>query len=151
MTRVAWALLLSLAGGCGAASTPASSPATSGPRDASALEGATVYDATGAASSCRPPSESCPPAAAANREFLDRCKLGGYQVRRCGCEDVCTGNVMQAKPHYDANGTAKECQPPDLDCAPPETSAAFQDACTGVRRKLVVCGCEWLCTGPLKP
>lgn len=76
--------------------------------------------------------------------------MGGYQIRQCGCSEVCTGNVMKEKAFYDADGNPKECVPEDSSCTPPDTSAAFQDACNDAHNKLVVCGCEWLCDGPLK-
>ena len=69
---------------------------------------------------------------------------------RCGCDDVCTGNVKRQKQAYDAAGKAKACAPAQPDCSPPDGSAAFQDACTESGHKFVVCGCEWLCSGKLK-
>jgi hypothetical protein len=113
------------------------------------LAGATVYDSSGNAKQCVPPQEDCPETKV-DREFLDQCKLQGFQIRRCGCETVCSGNAMAPKQHYDAEGNAKECEPEQPDCTPPDTSAAFQDACTAAQHRLVVCGCEWLCDGPPK-
>ena len=48
------------------------------------LKGAEVYDEAGQAHVCESPPAKCPEIAPAS-EFLDRCRLGGYQVRQCGC------------------------------------------------------------------
>ena len=141
--------------GCGgerAGGAPAAGPRQAdqgSPRSPRSLAEATVYDANGQGKSCGLPGKDCPKVKP-NREFLDKCRLRGYQVRRCGCETVCSGNVMAPQPHYDAEGNEKECQPEDPGCTPPDTSAAFQDACNDAHHRLVICGCEWLCDGPLK-
>jgi hypothetical protein len=129
----------------GESGTPAS-PEQGGPRD---LAGALVYDAKGNQKTCDMPVPTCPEPAR-DRAFLDRCVLAGYQVRRCGCELVCSGHAMVEKSHYDAQGKPRRCEAERKGCSPPETSAKFQDACTDGGHQLVVCGCEWLCTGPLK-
>lgn len=108
-----------------------------------------VYDEKGHAKSCTPPSEGCEPKKS-NPDFTDQCALRGYRTMRCGCETVCTGNVMAPSAHYDARGRSMECAPVDSSCTPPETSATFQDACADAHHRLVVCGCEWLCDGPPK-
>jgi hypothetical protein len=139
-------------GGSGAGGAPATQPdepAVGPPRSPDSLADATVYDAKGQAATCGLPEDGCPKAKP-NREFLDKCRLRGYQVRRCGCETVCSGNVMVSRPHYDAEGNEQECQPEDPECTPPDTSAAFQDACADAHHRLVMCGCEWLCDGPPK-
>jgi len=82
------------------------------------------------------------------RDFLDKCKLAGYRVVRCGCQDYCMGNAGAPQSHYDSKGQAKTCEPVKPDCPAAETSAAFQDSCTDSGHKLVQCGCEWLCSGP---
>jgi hypothetical protein len=114
-----------------------------------ALVGATVYDAKAQSKACEAPRSSCPESPP-DQDFLDKCRLAGFQVRQCGCEQVCTGNVMVKKKHYDAQGNAKDCAPEQPECTPPDTSASFQDACTDGGHKLVVCGCEWLCAGALR-
>jgi hypothetical protein len=114
---------------------------------ARALIGATVYDARGATQVCASPQPSCPDAPR-DVDFLDRCRLRGFQVRQCGCAQLCTGNVAQEKAHYNVQGKRVECAPERPDCTPRDTSAAFQDGCTDAGHKLVVCGCEWLCDGP---
>jgi hypothetical protein len=113
------------------------------------LGNARVYDGGGKARACGEPVPNCP-ARARNADFADQCRLHGYYLRRCGCEDFCSGKVLLERAHYDSLGHSKSCKPEARDCSPPETSAAFQDACTERGHRLVVCGCEWLCDGPLQ-
>jgi hypothetical protein len=151
--------LLLLLGACGGGrdqappATPASEPAKPSPgllsTPASKLDGATVYDASGQAKSCEPPRADCP-AARSDAKFRDSCRSAGYQIRRCGCENVCSGKVDMHPAHYDARGQAQECAPAKSGCEPPDTPAAFQDACNDAKHHLVVCGCAWLCDGPPK-
>jgi hypothetical protein len=132
-----------LIGACGGGSAgPAHAPAaTEG--GAKTLKG---YDAEGNAAECAAPQEECPDAKV-NADFKDRCRLLGYRLMRCGCEDACSGNVKKEEKFFDSSGKEKSCAPEQEGCTPPETSAKFQDACTDSRHKLVVCGCEWLCNG----
>ncbi|HMJ15527.1 MAG TPA: hypothetical protein VK524_29125 [Polyangiaceae bacterium] len=108
---------------------------------------ARVYDRAGRAHACQAPASACPPSEN-DRKFFDECSLRGYYLRKCGCEQLCTGKVSLSAPHYDARGQAKACAGEKPDCTAPETSARFQDACNDRGYKLVVCGCEWLCSGP---
>jgi hypothetical protein len=151
--RLPPALLVLLLGGCGAPAKSQPPPATPPPAPSStplaAVEGATVFDASGAATTCAPPRADCPESHT-DPDFTDRCRLGGFQIRRCGCAEYCSGKVGANKNYYDASGAEKACAPAQKDCTPPETSAAFQDACNDGGQHLVVCGCEWLCDGPLK-
>jgi len=152
--RLSPALLGVLLGACGAPATSqpppaAPPPATPSSTPLTAVEGATVYDAKGAGRTCAPPRSDCPPPRP-EPDFTDRCRLGGFQIRRCGCAEYCSGEVVANKKHYDASGAEKDCAPAQKDCTPPETSAAFQDACNDGGHHLVVCGCEWLCDGALK-
>lgn len=140
---IALSLLLTLAcagGGASAAHSP--EPAQSSGKT---LMG---YDAEGQASACEAPREECADAER-NPDFIDRCRLAGYRVLRCGCDERCAGNVKKQEAFFDAVGKQRSCEPEQAGCTPPETSAKFQDACTDARHKLVVCGCEWLCNGPL--
>ncbi|HEY6560307.1 MAG TPA: hypothetical protein VI072_23650 [Polyangiaceae bacterium] len=107
---------------------------------------ARVYDRGGQAHACQAPQKVCP-ASRPDSEFFDACRLRGYYLRQCGCEELCTGKVTLSAPHYDARGAAKPCAEESADCTPPETSARFQDACNDRGHRLVVCGCEWLCSG----
>jgi hypothetical protein len=139
------------AGGAGARSERGAEQGGPGklPEDhpAHAIVGATVYDARGATKACAAPEPNCPDTPR-DVDFLDRCRLRGFQVRQCGCEQVCSGNVAQEKAHYDAQGKPRDCAPEKADCTPKDTSASFQDGCTDAGHKLVVCGCEWMCNGP---
>lgn len=107
---------------------------------------ATVYDAEGRASRCAAPNPDCHPEKR-DFAFLDRCRLGGFQVRRCGCSDVCSGSVVSDSHYFDAKGVETNCLPESPECTPPETSARFQDDCEAIGHKLVLCGCQWLCNG----
>ena len=128
------------------AAKPPAGPA-SGPKPAgSDLTQAKVFDARGQSSTCAPPPKECPEAVP-DRMFLDRCRLSGFQVRQCGCEARCTGDVATIYRHYDAAGHPKDCGPANNDCSPPPAGAAFQDACVEKGYRLEVCGCEWLCSG----
>ena len=156
--RLALFIVIVTLTGCGGASAgsagtnPERGAEQSGPgklpedHPARALVGATVYDSRGASKVCASPEPNCPDARR-DVDFLDRCRLHGFQVRQCGCEQVCSGNVAQEKAYYDAQGKPRQCAPEQKDCTPKETSASFQDGCTDAGHKLVVCGCEWLCNG----
>jgi len=110
------------------------------------LAQAKVFDARGQASTCAPPLRSCPETAP-DRLFLDRCRLAGFQIRQCGCETRCTGDIATVYRHYDVAGHPKDCPPANNECSAPPASAAFQDACVEKGYRLDVCGCEWLCSG----
>jgi hypothetical protein len=113
------------------------------------MAGQKVFDTQGKELTCTPPETSCPPADVPI-EFKDKCKLAGFRVMQCGCSAVCTGNAAAGKTGYDAQNREKPCAPEQKDCTPPDTSAAFQDACTESKHQFKVCGCEWLCDGKLK-
>jgi hypothetical protein len=135
---------------CGGTTSGPAAPAPGGEApDTSrrgALEGAEVFDSDGRPVKCEPPRASCPDVPP-DTAFLDRCRLGGYQVRKCGCADLCAGDVSAAKRYFDASGNGKDCTPARADCDAPPASTAFQDACTDRGFKLAQCGCEWLCSG----
>jgi hypothetical protein len=114
------------------------------------LAGATVYDEVGQSHQCEIPKNTCGAAKEPPREFKDQCALKGFRIVQCGCDQRCTGNAMAERLHYDANNVGKLCAKAKEGCEPPETSASFQDACSAVGGKFVVCGCEWLCTDKLK-
>jgi hypothetical protein len=145
------ALAIGAFAACGGAT--GKEPAVAGAPDGDSnqpLAGATVYDALGKSHRCEAPKNSCPDAEDAPRELKDQCALKGYRIIQCGCDQFCTGNAMAEQHHYDASNAGKLCEKAEDDCEPPETSAAFQDACTAARGKFVVCGCEWRCTEKLK-
>jgi hypothetical protein len=135
----------------GSACASSGAPSPQGP-GATQSEAPTLtgYDAEGRGLECAPPREDCKDAEV-NADFRDRCRLAGYRLLRCGCDDACSGNVKKEEKFFDATGKEHSCSPEQAGCTPPETSAQFQDACTDARHKLVVCGCEWLCNGPFTP
>ena len=149
--RWSWILFGTAAWACGGASSagPGAPAATSSEEPRHPAAG-TVYDAHGEGKTCAPPQDGCA-TSKRNPDFTDKCRLRGFQTIRCGCETMCTGNVMNKELFYDAAGGTRECAPVDDACTPPETSAAFQDACANAHHRLVTCGCEWLCDGPPKP
>lgn len=108
-----------------------------------------MFDAAGQASACAAPEPECPAPTPAST-FADACRLHGFQLRKCGCTLYCSGNVATSQRHYDPAGVPRTCESAESDCTPPETSASFQDACNDGGHRLVQCGCEWLCDGPLK-
>lgn len=136
-------------GGSGTGGQETKSADTKGSPD-EPLAGSTVYDELGQSHACEVPKNTCGEAKEPPREFKDKCALGGFRIVQCGCDQRCTGNAMAERLHYDANNTGKLCAKAKDNCEPPETSAAFQDACSGAGGKFVVCGCEWLCTDKLK-
>lgn len=142
------ALGAGLSVGCGGAPAPEpESPGVqvTGPEEPAPASGPSVYDANGNEIACAAPQRDCPPIAP-NTEFTDQCRLAGFRVQTCGCEEVCTGKVE--KKFYDAEGNEKPCPPPGDDCAPPPASGKFQDACIERGYHLAACGCDmWLCSG----
>jgi len=153
-------LPLAVTGACGASGAQADPPPAPAAASGSArglrvikpelrgdLEHAMVYDVHSQSRRCEAPRPECPPEAP-DREFLEHCRLSGYQVRLCGCESMCTGNAA-ATPnlYYNELGNAQECIPAKEDCAPGVASAAFQDACTEQGHHLQMCDCRWLCSG----
>jgi len=146
----ALSVLLGACGGGRGEAPPASPVSEPSPKlPSERLEGATVYDSSGQSKSCEPPREDCPKART-DIQFQDRCRSAGYQIRRCGCETVCSGKVESQRAYYDASGKAQDCAPAQAGCQPPDTPAAFQDACNDAGHHLVTCGCAWLCDGPPK-
>jgi len=153
--RLRAVLALAVLSGCGGAGPtpapvrPAEATAAPGKPEAPSKSALVVFDEKGPAPSCAPPKAECPDAAPPTA-FLDRCRLAGFRVRQCGCDQRCTGDVSAGGRHYDAAGQLRECAPARSDCTPPQASAAFQDGCTERGFKLEVCGCEWLCSGDFR-
>lgn len=146
----ALALAAGLLAACGGP-TPSPTPPPAPPPEAPVTppkKALQVFDEKGQpSSSCPPVKEGCPEAAPPTA-FLDRCRLSGFRVLQCGCEQRCTGDVSAAvRRYYDVDGQQKECVPARSDCTPPEPGSKFQDACSEHAFRLEVCGCEWLCSG----
>lgn len=134
---------------CGKSATePAHAPASSA-QATDPLAELSAFDAKGKKTACDLPRSDCPERSV-DADFNDQCRRRGFRVVRCGCEDRCSGRVTTAEKHYDSTGKLRSCAPEAAGCSPPETSAAFQDSCTDGGNELVVCGCEWLCNGPLR-
>jgi hypothetical protein len=134
------------AGGAGGKADPAryGSPASGDP-----VKGTPAWDEHGQEVSCAPPEPHCSDEEPST-EFKDECAVKGYRLIRCGCDMLCTGNISTPNQAYTSKNVTKACAQAKDDCSPPDTSAAFQDACTEAGHKFVVCGCEWLCSGKLK-
>jgi hypothetical protein len=48
---------------------------------------------------------------------------------------------------YDATGTARACEPPNLDCAPAAGDREFRDQCKLAGFQVRQCGCAVVCSG----
>lgn len=137
--------------GCGAApgesaNSAAKHPAAEGSLPLDAIKQAKVYDAAGKEHICSPPESTCAQPAP-DREFSDKCALGGYRMMQCGCSSLCTGNVNGSeKQYYDAEGKPHTCEPEKPDCSPEPAKASFQDACNDKGFQLKICGCAWMCS-----
>jgi len=145
---LSFALVATTCGGSsqqGPATQPGAHPATI-TSATSPIAGSRVFDAHGHGQACEAPRKNCPQETP-NTEFTDRCKLAGFRVLLCGCENVCSGDVTAAGRYFDAAGHPKECEQARADCAVAEASTAFQDACSERAHRLRQCGCEWLCSG----
>lgn len=151
---LSWLAVAACGGAASGGGDPKAPPAAGSPRgqrvSGDPIAGTPAYDASGTKHACTPPKPSCPDATGANVDFKDRCRLAGYRVMQCGCDELCTGNVAKSSLVYDETNSGKTCEPEDKTCTPPDTSAAFQDACSESGHRFVVCGCQWLCTGKLK-
>jgi hypothetical protein len=108
------------------------------------------YDEDGKGFECETPESKCEEVKELSLDFKERCRAAGYKVRQCGCDDACTGNINGERTGYTNKNVAKKCPKTEANCELPETSAAFQDACSEAGEQLIECGCEWLCSGKLK-
>ena len=109
-----------------------------------------AYDEDGKGFVCEAPDSQCDDAKEVSLDFKENCRSAGYKIRQCGCQDACTGNINGERVGYTNKNVEKKCPKADEKCELPETSAAFQDACTDAGEQLIECGCEWLCSGKLK-
>src|SRR5262245_28821094 len=90
------------------AATPATTPR--GPTKTTPSEASntgTAFDPSGRATACEAPQQDCPvlPRAA---DFLERCRLAGFQTLRCGCQELCAGKVPALRTCYASDGSAKD-------------------------------------------
>jgi hypothetical protein len=143
---IAGSTALSCGGQPTAPVTAPPTPSAAVPAAGAEPDKATVYDAAGRPHVCGKQRPVCPEVER-DTAFLDRCRLGGFQVRVCGCSELCSGDVSAAGRGYDPAGNAKVCEPARTDCEVAPARAAFQDACAERGFRLSQCGCEWLCSG----
>jgi hypothetical protein len=108
-----------------------------------------AYDSEGNTKPCPKPRTDCDETVDATLDFKDRCSTAGFDIQLCGCEQLCSGNVVGKRKGYDGKNNEKDCEPPTEKCELPETSAAFQDGCSEAGHQLMECECQWLCSGKL--
>src|SRR5262245_54660354 len=103
----ACALIWSCAGSGKGSSSTATSPPPGDPPDP--VLNTTVFDETGRPMKCSEPQPKCANEHHPSVEFQDKCRLSGYRMMKCGCQHVCSGNVMAgADEAYDAKGTKRQ-------------------------------------------
>jgi len=107
------------------------------------------YDSEGNSKPCPNARTDCDETVDATLDFKDRCSTAGFDMRLCGCEQLCTGNVVGSRKGYTGKNQEKDCEPPGEKCELPDTSAAFQDGCSEAGHQMMECECEWLCSGKL--
>jgi hypothetical protein len=108
-----------------------------------------AYDAEGNGKPCPEPKSNCDETKDATLDFKDRCSTAGFDIKVCGCEQLCSGNIVGKRKGYDGKNNEKTCEPPGEKCELPETSAAFQDGCSDAGHQMMECDCTWLCSGKL--
>jgi hypothetical protein len=108
-----------------------------------------AYDAEGNSKPCPEPKSDCDETKDATLDFKDRCSTAGFDMKVCGCEQLCSGNIVGKRKGYDGKNNEKMCEPPGEKCELPETSAAFQDGCSEAGHQMMECDCMWLCSGKL--
>jgi hypothetical protein len=109
-----------------------------------------AYDETGHGRKCDTPSSSCDEVKDQSLDFQEKCREGGFRMKQCGCENLCSGNINADRTGYDSKNQLKTCKDSTEACQDQETSAAYQDACDAVGGEMIECGCEWLCSKQLK-
>jgi hypothetical protein len=108
-----------------------------------------AFDSEGNGKPCPDPKSDCDETKDATLDFKDRCSTAGFDMKVCGCEQLCSGNIVGQRKGYDGKNNEKKCEPPGEKCELPETSAAFQDGCSEAGHQMMECDCMWLCTGKL--
>jgi hypothetical protein len=122
----------------------------SGAKSSESGDGNMVYDEEGKGFECDTPDSACEEVKDPSLDFKEQCRSAGYKMRRCGCANACSGNINGTRSGFDRKNVEKNCQKADEKCEMPETSAAFDDACTEAGHQMIECGCEWRCSGKLK-
>jgi hypothetical protein len=109
-----------------------------------------AFDETGKGKKCDKPKSNCDEVKDPSLDFKEKCREGGFRIKQCGCENLCSGNINGDRQGYTSKNDMKTCKGPSDKCETPETSAAYQDACDAVGGEMMECGCEWLCSKKLK-
>jgi len=109
-----------------------------------------AFDESGKGKKCDTPSSSCDEVKEPSLDFQEKCREGGYRMKQCGCENLCSGNINGTKTGYNSKNQLKMCTDSGGTCQEQETSAAYQDACDAVGGEMMECSCEWLCSKQLK-
>jgi len=122
----------------------------SGAKSGKGGDAKTVYDESGKGFECDSPDTQCEEVKDPSLDFKEHCRMAGYRIQQCGCSNACTGNINGERSGFDRKNAEKNCGKPDEKCEAPETSAAFDDACSEAGFQMIECGCEWLCSGKLK-
>lgn len=113
-------------------------------------DGNYVYDEEGKGSECDTPDSACEEVKDPSLDFKEQCRSAGFKMRRCGCRNACSGNINGTRSAFTRKNVETLCQKADDKCEMPETSAAFDDACSEAGFQMVECGCDWMCSGKLK-
>jgi len=109
-----------------------------------------AFDEEGKGKKCENPKSSCDEVTDPSLDFKEKCREGGYRMKQCGCDNLCTGNIKGDQQGYTSKNQMKTCRDTADKCEMQETSAAYQDACDMVTGEMMECGCEWLCSKKLK-
>jgi hypothetical protein len=109
-----------------------------------------AYDEDGHGKKCDTPSSSCDEVKDTSLDFKEKCREGGFRMKQCGCENLCSGNINGQKVGFNSKNEQRICKDSKDNCQVEETSAAYQDACDMTGGEMMECGCEWLCSKKLK-
>jgi hypothetical protein len=108
------------------------------------------FDEEGKGQRCDAPKSSCEEVKDPSLDFKEHCRVAGFRIKQCGCTNLCTGNVNGDRVGYDQKNRQSPCTNGKEGCEAPETSAAFQDACTDAGGEMLECNCQWMCSKLLK-
>ena len=109
-----------------------------------------AYGEDGHGKKCDTPSSSCDEVKEPSLDFKEKCREGGFRMKQCGCENLCSGNINGQRVGFNSKNEQHICKDSKENCQVEETSAAYQDACDMTGGELMECGCEWLCSKKLK-
>lgn len=109
-----------------------------------------AFDEDGHGKKCDTPSSSCDEVKDPSLDFKEKCREGGFRMKQCGCENLCTGNINGQRIGFNSKNEQHICKDSKENCQVEETSAAYQDACDMTGGEMMECGCQWLCSKKLK-